>query len=294
MDFDPVLLARLQFAFTIIFHIIFPSFTIGLSAYLATLGVMWLRSGNDRYQHLMRFWTKIFAVSFAMGVVSGIVLSYQFGTNWSRFSVATGNVLGPLLGYEVLAAFFLEATFLGILLFGFNRVPPWLYVLVGRGRRDRHRNFRVLDPVGQQLDADADRPRNTRWHRLSGRLARRHLQSEFPVPLRAYAQRGLSHDRLRRARGWRTLSGGRTPHRGRPHHAAHGDRPDRDPCAAATGDRRPARAQHARTPADQGRGDGSALGRQQARRLPHLRLAGRKGGGEPFRDCRSRRRLRSS
>src|SRR4249920_2850839 len=129
MDFDPVLLARLQFAFTIIFHIIFPSFTIGLSAYLATLGVIWLRSGNDRYQHLMRFWTKIFAVSFAMGVVSGIVLSYQFGTNWSRFSVATGNVLGPLLGYEVLAAFFLEATFLGILLFGFNRVPPWLYVL---------------------------------------------------------------------------------------------------------------------------------------------------------------------
>ena len=129
MDFDPVLLARLQFAFTIIFHIIFPSFTIGLSAYIATLGAIWLRSGDERYQRLMRFWAKIFAVSFAMGVVSGIVLSYQFGTNWSRFSVATGNVLGPLLGYEVLAAFFLEATFLGVLLFGFNRVPPWLYVL---------------------------------------------------------------------------------------------------------------------------------------------------------------------
>ena len=129
MDFDPVLLARLQFAFTIIFHIIFPSFTIGLSAYIATLGAMWIRSGNDRYQHLMRFWTKIFAVSFAMGVVSGIVLSYQFGTNWSRFSVAVGNVIGPLIGYEVLSAFFLEATFLGVLLFGINRVPPWLYVL---------------------------------------------------------------------------------------------------------------------------------------------------------------------
>jgi len=129
MDFDPVLLARLQFAFTIIFHIIFPSFTIGLSAYIATLGALWLRSGEERHQLLMRFWVKIFAVSFAMGVVSGIVLSYQFGTNWSRFSVATGNVLGPLLGYEVLAAFFLEATFLGILLFGFNKVPPWLYVL---------------------------------------------------------------------------------------------------------------------------------------------------------------------
>lgn len=129
MDFDPVLLARLQFAFTVIFHIIFPSFTIGLSAYIATLGVVWLRTGEERFQLLMRFWTKIFAVSFAMGVVSGIVLSYQFGTNWSRFSVITGNVLGPLIGYEVLTAFFLEATFLGILLFGFNRVPPWLYVL---------------------------------------------------------------------------------------------------------------------------------------------------------------------
>ena len=129
MDFDPVLLARLQFAFTITFHIIFPSFTIGLSAYIATLGVMWLRNGEQHFQQLMRFWVKIFAVSFAMGVVSGIVLSYQFGTNWSRFSLLTGNVLGPLLGYEVLAAFFLEATFLGILLFGFNKAPPWLYVL---------------------------------------------------------------------------------------------------------------------------------------------------------------------
>ena len=129
MDLDPVLLARLQFAFTIIFHIIFPSFTIGLSAYIATLGAIWLRSGNDRYHQLMRFWTKIFAVSFAMGVVSGIVLSYQFGTNWSRFSVFSGNVIGPLIGYEVLSAFFLEATFLGVLLFGFDRVPPRLYVL---------------------------------------------------------------------------------------------------------------------------------------------------------------------
>jgi cytochrome d ubiquinol oxidase subunit I len=128
-NLDPVLLARIQFAFTIIFHIIFPSFTIGLSAYIATLGVLWIRRGEERYHRLMRFWTKIFAVSFAMGVVSGIVLSYQFGTNWSRFSLVAGNVVGPLIGYEVLTAFFLEATFLGILLFGFNRVPPWLYTL---------------------------------------------------------------------------------------------------------------------------------------------------------------------
>ncbi len=129
MDFDPVLLARLQFAFTIIFHIIFPSFTIGLSAYMATLGTLWLRTGHERYHLLMRFWSKIFAVSFAMGVVSGIVMSYEFGTNWSRFSLTVGNVVGPLIGYEVLTAFFLEATFLGVLLFGFNKVPSWLYVM---------------------------------------------------------------------------------------------------------------------------------------------------------------------
>ena len=129
MHFDPVLLSRAQFAFTIIFHIIFPSFTIGLSAYMAFLGVLWLRTGEERFQLLMRFWSRIFAVSFAMGVVSGIVLSYQFGTNWSRFSTFSANVIGPMIGYEVLMAFFLEATFLGILLFGFERVPPWLYVV---------------------------------------------------------------------------------------------------------------------------------------------------------------------
>jgi cytochrome d ubiquinol oxidase subunit I len=129
MELDAVLLSRLQFAFTIAFHIIFPTFTIGLSAWIATLLVIWRRTGQERYRALARFWTRIFAVSFAMGVVSGIVLSYQFGTNWSQFSVVVGNVVGPLIGYEVLTAFFLEATFLGIMLFGWNRVPPWLHVL---------------------------------------------------------------------------------------------------------------------------------------------------------------------
>jgi len=128
MDLDPVLLARLQFAFTIAFHIIFPSFTIGLSAYIATLEVLWGWTGAERYKRLSAFWTKIFAVSFGMGVVSGIVLSYQLGTNWSRFSAIAGNIVGPLTGYEVLTAFFLEATFLGVLLFGGNRVPRWLHV----------------------------------------------------------------------------------------------------------------------------------------------------------------------
>jgi cytochrome d ubiquinol oxidase subunit I len=129
MDFDPVLLARLQFAFTVTFHIIFPSFTIGLSAFIATLLVRWMWTGREHLHRLARFWTKIFAVSFAMGVVSGIVLSYQFGTNWSRFSVVVGNVVGPLIGYEVLTAFFLEATFLGVMLFGWKRVPPWLHTM---------------------------------------------------------------------------------------------------------------------------------------------------------------------
>ncbi|MEX2319044.1 MAG: cytochrome ubiquinol oxidase subunit I, partial [Bauldia sp.] len=128
MELDAVMLARIQFAFTVAFHIIFPTFTIGLSAFIATLLVMWRRTGNEAYRALARFWTRIFAVSFAMGVVSGIVLSYQFGTNWSEFSVVVGNVVGPLIGYEVLTAFFLEATFLGIMLFGWNRVPPWLHV----------------------------------------------------------------------------------------------------------------------------------------------------------------------
>ena len=128
MDLDAVMLARIQFAFTVMFHIIFPSFTIGLAAFIATLLVRWRWTGQEHLHRLARFWTKIFAVSFAMGVVSGIVLSYQFGTNWSRFSIVVGNVLGPLIGYEVLTAFFLEATFLGIMLFGWSRVPPGLHV----------------------------------------------------------------------------------------------------------------------------------------------------------------------
>src|SRR5262245_14741188 len=128
MEFDPVLIARLQFAFTVAFHIIFPTFTIGLSAYIATLLVMAKVTRRERFQRLAQFWTRIFAVSFAMGVVSGVVLAYEFGTNWSRFSLVAGNVIGPLIGYEVLTAFFLEATFLGVMLFGWVRVPVALLV----------------------------------------------------------------------------------------------------------------------------------------------------------------------
>lgn len=123
--FDPVLLSRVQFAWTISFHILFPAFTIGLASYLFVLEALWLRSGMQAYLQLYRFWVKLFAVSFAMGVVSGIVMSYQLGTNWSVFSDMVSPVIGPLMGYEVLTAFFLEAGFLGVMLFGWNRVGKW-------------------------------------------------------------------------------------------------------------------------------------------------------------------------
>ena len=120
---DPVMLARVQFAFVISFHILFPAFTVGLASWIALLEARWLFTGREVFRTLSEFWTKIFAISFGMGVVSGIVMSYQFGTNWSRWSDVVGNVLGPLIQYEVVTAFFLEAAFLGILLFGRNRVP---------------------------------------------------------------------------------------------------------------------------------------------------------------------------
>jgi cytochrome d ubiquinol oxidase subunit I len=125
--FDATLLARLQFAFTVSFHFIFPSFTIGLASYLAVLEALWLWTGRSVYLDLFKYWLKIFALSFGMGVVSGIVMSYQFGTNWSVFSDRAGPIVGPLMAYEVLTAFFLEAGFLGVMLFGMNRVGRTLH-----------------------------------------------------------------------------------------------------------------------------------------------------------------------
>lgn len=126
---DAVLLARIQFAFTVSFHIIFPAFSIGLASYLMVLEGMWLKTDNPVYLRLFKYWRKIFAVAFGMGVVSGIVMSYQFGTNWSVFSDKAGPVIGPLMAYEVLTAFFLEAGFLGVMLFGMGRVSKKLHFL---------------------------------------------------------------------------------------------------------------------------------------------------------------------
>jgi cytochrome d ubiquinol oxidase subunit I len=122
-----LILARIQFAFTVSFHFLFPAFSIGLASYLAVLEGLWLKTGQGVYANLYRYWLKIFAVVFAMGVVSGIVMSYQFGTNWSVFSDRAGPVIGPLMAYEVLTAFFLEAGFLGVMLFGINKVGRKLH-----------------------------------------------------------------------------------------------------------------------------------------------------------------------
>ena len=126
-NLDALLLARIQFAFTVSFHFFFPAFSIGLASYLAVLEALWLRTGKSVYLDLFKYWLKIFAIAFAMGVVSGIVMSYQFGTNWSVFSDLAGPVIGPLMAYEVLTAFFLEAGFLGVMLFGMEKVGKKLH-----------------------------------------------------------------------------------------------------------------------------------------------------------------------
>src|SRR6195256_1420101 len=129
MDMTALLLSRIQFAFTITFHIIFPSFTIGLAAWLTVLEALRLATGRPVYRVIFDFWLKIFGVAFGMGVVSGIVIAFQFGTNWSELSRMSGPIQGPLLMYETFTAFMLEATFFGVLIFGRNRVPPWFYLL---------------------------------------------------------------------------------------------------------------------------------------------------------------------
>ncbi|WP_018879587.1 cytochrome ubiquinol oxidase subunit I [Thioalkalivibrio sp. ALE9] len=128
MELDPILLSRIQFAFVVSFHAIFPVFTIGLASFIAFLEFRAWKTGDTIYTQISKFWIKIFAVVFGMGVVSGLVMSFQFGTNWSAFSYATANFLGPVLSYEVLTAFFLEAAFLGVLLFGRDRVPQGVHL----------------------------------------------------------------------------------------------------------------------------------------------------------------------
>ena len=129
MHLDPLLLSRLQWAWVIGWHILLPAFTVGCASYIAVLEGLSYWRGDPIWARMALFWTRIFAVAFGMGVVTGMVLPFQFGTNWSRFSDATANVLSPMLAYEDLMAFFLEATFLGVLLFGRKLVPSWAHLL---------------------------------------------------------------------------------------------------------------------------------------------------------------------
>ena len=205
--FDATLLARLQFAFTVSFHFIFPSFSIGLASYLAVLEGLWLWTGRAVYLDLFRYWLKIFALAFGMGVVSGIVMSYQFGTNWSVFSDKAGPVIGPLMAYEVLTAFFLEAGFLGVMLFGMNRVGKGLHftatlpVAVGTFISAfwiLSANSWMQTPTGHAIAANGQFV-PVDW--LGG-----DLQSVVPLPPRPHRARGLSHHRAGRRRRRRLAS----------------------------------------------------------------------------------------
>src|ERR1700704_2723999 len=173
MDMTALLLSRIQFAFTITFHIIFPSFTIGLAAWLTVLEALRLATGRPVYRVIFDFWLKIFGVAFGLGVVSGIVMAFQFGTNWSVLSRMSGPIQGPLLMYETFTAFMLEASFFGVLIFGRSRVPPWFYLfstaMVALGTTFSAfwimvNNSWMQVPVGYVLENGAFVPNN--WTRI--------------------------------------------------------------------------------------------------------------------------------
>ena len=157
MDITALLLSRLQFALTISFHIIFPSFTIGLAAWLTVLEGLYIATGRHAYRQVFEFWLKVFGIPFGFGVVSGIVMAFQFGMNWSELSRMSGPIQGPLLSYESFTAFALEASFFGILLFGRSRVPPWFYLFSTAMVALGNDHVSLLDHGEQQLDAGACR-----------------------------------------------------------------------------------------------------------------------------------------
>ena len=264
---DAVVLARAQFAFTMSFHIVFPAFSIGLASYLAVLEALWLWTGREVFINLFNYWLKIFAVAFGMGVVSGIVMSYQFGTNWSAFSDKTGPVIGPLMAYEVLTAFFLEAGFLGVMLFGLRTRRPQAAFHGDADGRDRHADFGVLDSVRQFLDADADRLRHQcrrAVHRR--RLAESNLQPVIPLPPRAHGAGGLSDHRAGGRRGRRLAPVARPPPRRPARDVFDGDVDGHFSGADPDPRRRSARAQHAGASAGEDHGDGRAFPEPQGRR----------------------------
>ena len=283
-------LARIQFGFTVSFHIIFPAITIGLASYLAVLEGLWLWKRDAVYRDLYHFWSKIFAVNFAMGVVSGLVMAYQFGTNWSHFSTFAGGVTGPLLAYEVLTAFFLEAGFLGVMLFGWNKVGPGLHflstIMVALGTLVSATwilasNSWMQTPQGHEIINGIVVPVN--WFEVI-------FNPSFPYRLAhmtvaAYLSTALF---VGAAGAWHLLSGNDNGRRA--DHAVDGDVDAAVLGAGADLDRRPARSQHAEASASQDRRDRGSLGKHAGRGRPAhpVRLAGHGGRDDAVRRRRCR------
>ena len=157
MNLNPATLARLQFAFTVSFHIIFPTMSIGLAMFLAVIEGLWLKTKDDLYLQIYRFWLSIFAMGFGVGVVTGIVLSFEFGLGFAKFAQLAGPAIGPMIALEVLTSFFLDAGFLGIMLFGMHRVGPKLHFFCYLYGSTWYFAVGFMDPFSQQLDADARR-----------------------------------------------------------------------------------------------------------------------------------------
>ena len=291
MSLDPVLLSRLQWAWVI--ALAHPAAGLHRRPRLLHRGARrpLLLHRTGIWFRISSFWTRIFAVSFGMGVVSGIIMPFQFGTNWSRFSDATANVLSPLLAYEGLMAFFLEASFLGVLLFGRRLVPRWAHffaaLMVAFGTLLS--SFWIL--VGQQLDADPRRLQDRRRPVFPGRLARDRLQSVVPLSARAQRHGILHHDGASSCSG----VGAYLLRRGKSTDEARADdqdgtRPADRAGAAADRARRPARPQHAALPAGQARRDRGPLRYRAADAADPVRHPRRQDGDDARRHRDSRPR----
>ena len=267
----------MQFAFTVSFHFIFPAFSIGLASFLMVLEGLWLKTGRDVYHQLFQYWVKIFAITFGMGVVSGIVMAYQFGSNWAVFSDKAGPVIGPLMAYEVLTAFFLEAGFLGVMLFGLDKVGKTLHFaatcMVALGTAIStfwiiSVNSWMQTPQGYAVNA-AGQYFATDWWAVIFNPSMPYRLAH--VLLAAYLTTALV---VGGAGAWHLLKdrrNGAAPQRGHTHHVLHGDVDGGDRRAVAGVRRRHARSQHARAPADQDCRNGRPL--SQLSRRPGRRCA---------------------
>ena len=260
MTLDPVLLSRLQFFWVVSFHILLPAFTVGLACYIAVLEALYLKTREHTYFRVSVFWTRIFAVSFGLGVVSGIVMPFQFGTNWSRFSDTAANVIGPLMAYEGLTAFFLEASFLGVLLFGRKLVPPWAHcfaaAMVAVGTL--FSSFWILalnswmqTPAGYEII-------DGRFHAADWVAVI--FNPSFPYRISHTVTAFLVTTGFVVARCRGVLSPARTCHRRGTHDALDDAVAAHRPGAAADRPRRPARAQYLPSSAGQARRHGGPLG----------------------------------